>query len=383
MPWNDTRPWIKDPATRFRSPPDPAILARLADAHCHPVDDDAFAPKELRGLSTGTICAMSSSLSNQERNKAVYTASPTAVVPFFGLHPWFSHPISFSPPSALPPKVEHYSRLFTDPADADAPHPSLDALLPYLPDPVSFDTFLSDLEHNLVSHPSSHVGEIGLDRAFRIPNPPHIVADKSNPKNSDLATPLAHQLRVVEAQVDLAIRLGRNISLHSVRAPKETVDMLQGFKDSKGDGWRRLHVCLHSFGGSPESAKQIQKAHPNTFFSFATIISGRSPHFHSLIRAIEPDRLLVESDYSHTREIDNQLWDVFEEVQLARGWSADEAVERLEDNFRRFVRPLDERPPPKKSNREKKAERRREDMYVSEDEEAEDARGDKEARART
>jgi len=332
--------------------------------------------------------------------------------PRAGLHPWFSHPISFSPPSSLPPKDEHYSRLFTDPANPDAPHPSLASLLPYLPDPVSFDAFLSDLEHNLVSHPSSHVGEIGLDRAFRIPNPPHVVADKANPKNSDLATPLAHQLRIVEAQVDLAIRLGRNISLHSVRAPKETVDMLQGFKDSKGDGWRRLHVCLHSFGGSPESAKQIQKgasrsrplssssspsprgtaslthrspaAHPNTFFSFATIISGRSPHFHALLRAIEPDRLLVESDYLHTREIDNQLGDVFEEVQLARGWDADETVRRLEDNFRRFVTPLDERPPPKKSNREKKAERRREDMYVSdENEEEDDGRGDEEARART
>ncbi|GAA5898463.1 hypothetical protein JCM8208_006990 [Rhodotorula glutinis] len=379
MPWNDTRPWIKDPATRFRSPPDPAVLARLADAHCHPVDDNGFSPEALRGLSTGTICAMSSSLSNQERNTAVYAASPATVVPFFGLHPWFSHPISFSRPSSLPPKDEHYSRLFTDPANPNAPHPSLATLLPHLPEPVSFDAFLSDLERNLVSHPSAHVGEIGLDRAFRIPNPPHIADDKSNPKNSDLATPLAHQVRVVEAQVDLAIRLGRNISLHSVRAPKETVDMLQGFK-SKGDGWRRLHVCLHSFGGSPESAKQIQKAHPNTFFSFATIISGRSPHFHSLLRAIEPDRLLVESDYSHAREIDHQLWDVFEEVQLARGWSADEAVRTLEANFRRFVTPLDERPPPRMSNREKRAERKRADMYVSDEDEEDHGRGEEAAR---
>lgn len=176
-----------------------------------------------------------------------------------GLHPWFSHPISFSSPSSLPSKEDHYAALFPDPANANAPHPSLAKLLPHLPDPVSIDTFLSDLEASLVAHPSSHVGEVGLDRAFRLPNPPHIAADKSNPKHSDLATPLAHQLRVVEAQVDVAIRLGRNVSLHSVRAPKETVDMLRGFKDRKGEGWKRLHVCLHSFGGSPESAKQIQK----------------------------------------------------------------------------------------------------------------------------
>lgn len=189
-------------------------------------------------------------------------------------------------------------------------------------------TYLSDLEANLSAHPTSHVGEIGLDRAFRIPTPPHIAADKRNPKHTDLATPLSHQLRIVEAQVDLAIRLGKNISLHSVRAPQETVDMLRRFKEVKGEGWQRIHVCLHSFGGSAESAKQIQKgalrfplssfrsaldlsdllaAHPNVFFSFATIISGRSPHFHKLLQAIEPDRLLVESDFSDTREIDNQV----------------------------------------------------------------------------
>ncbi|GAA6055452.1 hypothetical protein JCM3770_002833, partial [Rhodotorula araucariae] len=306
MPWNDTRPWVKDPQTRFRSPPDPDILACLHDAHCHPVDDEDFRAEALKGLHTGSLCAMSSSLRNQDPNKVVFEANPAAVVPFFGLHPWFAHPVSFAPPSALPSKAEHYAALFTASPDCNAPHPSLELLLPHLPEPVAISTFLSTLEEDLVAFPSSHVGEIGLDRAFRIPNPPHIAADRRHPKNSDLATPLAHQLRIVEAQVDVAIRLGRNVSLHSVRAPKETVDMLRRFKESKADGWRRIHVCLHSFGGSPESAKQIQKAHPNAFFSFATIISGRSPNFHALLRAIEPDRLLLESDFSDTSEIDNQ-----------------------------------------------------------------------------
>lgn len=55
MPWNDTRPWMKDPESRFRSPPDPTILARLADAHCHPVDDDDFSAGALTGLATGRL----------------------------------------------------------------------------------------------------------------------------------------------------------------------------------------------------------------------------------------------------------------------------------------------------------------------------------------
>ncbi|GJN87436.1 hypothetical protein Rhopal_000385-T1 [Rhodotorula paludigena] len=367
MPWNDTRPWIKDPATRFRSRPDPGVLARLADAHCHPTDDDAFEADALRGLATGVMCAMSSSLTNQEQNKRVFEADPDKVVPFFGLHPWFCHAIAFCPPDSLPSKEQHYAALFPDSASTSTPHPALSALLPSLPNPVSIDTFLSSLRADLLAHPTSHVGEIGLDRAFRIPNPPEISADKRNPKHSELATPLEHQLRIVEAQVDLAIELGRSISLHSVRAPQETVEMLKKFKETKGDGWARIHVCLHSFGGSAESAKQIQRAHANAFFSFATIISGRSPHFHKLLRAIEPDRLLVESDFSDTREIDNQIWEVFEEIQVALDWTADKAVEQLEANWKRFSTPLEDRPQPKKTQRQKKAEKKK-DLYVSEDE---------------
>lgn len=47
--------------------------------------------------------------------------------------------------------------------------------------------------------------------------------------------------------------------------------------------------------------------HPNAFFSFSTIISGRSPRFHDLLRAINPDRLLVESDFSNTTLLDAQV----------------------------------------------------------------------------
>ncbi|GAA6038925.1 hypothetical protein JCM8097_000577 [Rhodosporidiobolus ruineniae] len=368
MPWKDTRPSALPPAAeRFKQPLDHQVLARLHDAHCHPSDDDAFEADVLRGLKTGKLCAMSSSLDNQETTAQVYAASPSTVIPFFGLHPWFCHPISFSPPDSLPSKEAHYASLFPSFSNSSSPNPELAILLPHLPDPVSIKTFLASLESHLLAHPSSHVGEIGLDRAFRLPNPPHIAADKSNPKHSQLATPLAHQIRVVEAQVDLAIRLGRNVSFHSVRAPQETVELLKRFKAEK-EGWGKLHVCLHSFGGSAESAKQIQKAHPNAFFSFATIISGRSPHFHSLLRAISPSRLLLESDYSHTAEIDHQIWEVFEEVQAARDWTAEETVKRLEENWEEYMKPMEERPEVKKTNREKKRERKRVDMYVSEDE---------------
>ncbi|GAA5967354.1 hypothetical protein JCM11641_000522 [Rhodosporidiobolus odoratus] len=370
MPWRDTRAAALPPGTsRFKAPPDPILLARLSDAHCHPSDDSHLNVDLLEGLKTGTLSAMSSALRNQDITKQVYSASPETVIPFFGLHPWYCHPLSFAPPDALPSKEEHYASLFPDPTDPSRAHPQLATALSAFPEPVPISIFIASLEENLLAHPTSHVGEIGLDRAFRIPNPPHISADKSNPKHTDLATPFEHQVKVVEAQVDLAIKLGRNISFHSVRAPQETVDVLRRFKEEKREGWSSIHICLHSFGGRAETAKQIQKMHHNIFFSFATIISGRSPHFHKLLQAIEPDRLLIESDFSDTAEIDNQMWECLEEIQEARGWAAEEAVAQLQRNWNRYMAPASERPVAPISNRQRRAERRRVDLYVSDEEE--------------
>ncbi|GAA5869639.1 hypothetical protein JCM16303_000532 [Sporobolomyces ruberrimus] len=366
--WKDTRPSAQDPRTRFKHPPDPTILKRLHDAHCHPTDDDDFSREKLDELSTGNFCVMSSSLSNQDKTKQVYEARPDDVIPCFGLHPWFSHPISFSPPDSLPSKEEHYASLFP------SQEPILSYLLPHLPSPISIETFLSTLEQNLVSYPTSFVGEIGLDKAFKIPHPPSLLSLEPNlPKNSPLSTPISHQIRLVEAQFDLALRLNRNVSQHCVRSTFETVEMLKTFKREK-ETFGGIYVCLHSFGGSAETAQQIQKLHPNVFFSFSTIISGRSPNFFKLLRSIERERLLLESDFSNTSQIDLQIWEIFEALCQAREWTPQETLELLERNYQRFTQPSEERPVvPKrvKSGKEKKREKRLVDLYVSEDEEEE------------
>ncbi|GAA5898536.1 putative endodeoxyribonuclease [Sporobolomyces salmoneus] len=368
--WKDTRPSSLNPQTRFKSPPDPSILSRLHDAHCHPTDDDDFQPEKLQELKTGKFCVMSSSLTNQEKTKRVYEARPDDVIPCFGLHPWFSHPISFSPADSLPSKESHYTLLFPSVDSPSEPHPSLSLLLPYLPPPVSISTFLSSLSSDLALYPSSFIGELGLDKSFKIPHPPPLLSSHPSPlhKNSDLSTPIEHQVRVVEAQVELAIKMRRNVSQHCVRCTGETVELLKRFKREK-EGFESIYVCLHSFGGSAEAAKQIQKKHSNIFFSFSTIISGRSPNFFKLLQAIEPERLLLESDFSDTTQIDLQIWEIFEAICEARSWTPEETVQILERNWRRFTQPAEERPEmgKKKSGKQKKREKRQVDLYVSED----------------
>jgi Tat protein secretion system quality control protein TatD with DNase activity len=163
--------------------------------------------------------------------------------------------LSLSDSPAPPSKEEHYISLFPASTDGLKPTGSLLALLPSLPPPLLLSDFLSALAINLEAHPTALVGEIGLDKAFRIPNPPELA---SSAKNSDLQTPLEHQIAVAEAQIRVAIRLKRHVSFHSVRAPQDTVQLLARIR-SGPEGWGRIHVCLHSFGGSPETAKQVQK----------------------------------------------------------------------------------------------------------------------------
>ncbi|KAK4051946.1 Cut9-interacting protein scn1 [Microbotryomycetes sp. JL201] len=185
------------------------------------------------------------------------------------------------------------------------------------------------------------VGEVGLDKAFRIPNPPPAIQDgQLRPKNSDLQTPVRHQLAIVKAQIKVAVRLKRHVSLHCVRAAGETVALLGWCKKELSE-FERIHVCLHSFGGSPESAIQIQKNHCNVYFSFSTAISGRSPRFFDLMRSIEAHRLLVESDYSDSSKLDEQaslVWQVFSAMAQAREWSHEHLASLLEGNWTSFLR---------------------------------------------
>jgi len=39
----------------------------------------------------------------------------------------------------------------------------------------------------------------------------------------------------------------------------DTVELLKRFKKEK-EGFEGIYICLHSFGGSAEAAKQIQKS---------------------------------------------------------------------------------------------------------------------------
>lgn len=81
-----------------------------------------------------------------------------------------------------------------------------------------------------------------------------------------------HQIAIAKAQIDLAIKLRKKVSFHSVRSSKETLDLLASYKLSSqglgGNGFEKIHFCLHSFGGSAESARDVQRGMYLSLISF-------------------------------------------------------------------------------------------------------------------
>lgn len=181
--------------------------------------------------------------------------------PSAGYHPWFSHWIALTQPAS---KEDHYRALFL-PVNAPQ-NPSLVSsfgrLLPFLPDPIPLPDVLSGLRQNLLAFPQAMLGEVGLDRVCRIPYtppaPPPYVQYDVRKELSPFTIPLAHQLAVLEAQIDLAVELKRNVSFHSVKSQQATVELLDKLKTRHGDAWYTISVDMHSCGLSAETWKDLE-----------------------------------------------------------------------------------------------------------------------------
>lgn len=119
-------------------------------------------------------------------------------------------------------------------------------MLPSLPTPTPLRHILAELRNNLERHPQALLGEVGIDKSFKLPSSPAgytrdpaIRGPNGGPPQeggdshalglrgrglTSLATPLSHQLAILTAQVEVAIELRRNVSFHSVRAGGATIE---------------------------------------------------------------------------------------------------------------------------------------------------------------
>lgn len=279
-------------------------------------------------------------------------------------------------------KIAHYQAALT-PKSEDS-----DFLLA-LPDPRPFGEFLSRTRGYLRKYPVALIGEVGLDKQFRIPE---AWLDEQLEKRNDALTPggregrklssyrvsMDHQKKVLLAQLRLAGQMRRACSVHGVQAHgivyetlSETWKGHERHVPSKKERKRAEaaakangepedaesttatdngplpyppRVCLHSFSGPAETVKQyIAPSVPCDFyFSFSTTINSWSESgdgkVESAVRAVPDDRLLMESDL-HTAgdRMDEYLEEIVRKLCEVKGWELEAGVRRLGDNWIRFV----------------------------------------------
>lgn len=203
----------------------------LCDAHNH-LQDERLAdhlPDILASLPTSGIrrCVINGTHeSDWPRVAALARAHPELLLPSFGLHPWFAHDRS--------------------------------------PD------WLSKLTALLEEFPHAGIGECGLDRWMRDPDP-------------------ADQKEVFVAQLELATRLDRPLSIHCLKAWGALLEILKAHpRPNRG-------FLLHSYGGSAELVGPLSQL--GAYFSFSGyFLDPRKEATRAAFRLVPPGRLLLESD---------------------------------------------------------------------------------------
>ncbi|KAI4194759.1 MAG: hypothetical protein LQ350_007581 [Teloschistes chrysophthalmus] len=375
------------------------------DAHCHPTDTVA-SHGEIRSMKARALTIMATRGEDQEivRQFANWDVdkgtvveelrslgneeSPCRIVPSFGWHPWFSHQIlddlnCSQSKTELPDATNHYKAVLSLSPD--------DEFILSLPEPRLLSGLLSQIREHLQRFPYALVGEIGIDRSFRLP----VQWDPSSEaaKNASLTPggrdgrPLTHhrvhidhQRVILKAQLNLAGEMGRPVSVHGVAAHGVLFETLKetwkGYEkevlskreqkrsgtsaahlDEKTDGQSSAHnpkiqiiepkpypprICLHSYSGPRNVLEQyLDPAIPATvFFSFSCLVnfSDRTEKAVEVVKAVPKNRILIESDlHSAGERMDQLLEDAVRSVCEIKAWPLAEGVTQLAQNWRHFV----------------------------------------------
>jgi Tat protein secretion system quality control protein TatD with DNase activity len=327
--------------------PSVSVLSRIVDVHCHPTDSPT--PDEEMNKLKIKVCAMATRADDQIKVRQLAEQWPDKVIPCFGWHPWFSHLVTLKDDPSLD-KQEHYRALLLPPSPNEQDEEAFMQLMPSLPDPRPLSSLISEIRSNLEAFPGALLGEVGIDRSFRVPFQPY---GSPPPRTlTPFTVPIEHQLAILEAQLELAMELRRNVSVHSVKSHQATLDLLDRMRKKYGASWLRINLCLHSCSLSAQTWEEVQKQHPNVYASQSALINSRSPNHEKLIRICNPTRILAESDFHDIRESTELTWEIVRIIGQVKGWPIEEdvsddwdtkpesewgVVRRLEANWKAFL----------------------------------------------
>ncbi|KAH7158428.1 hypothetical protein DER46DRAFT_609294 [Fusarium sp. MPI-SDFR-AT-0072] len=359
------------------------------DAHNH-IGERVNSVSELPNMKSRAVAIMATRTQDQPLIMSIakshgvkapdcFSQDKTTVIAGYGRHPWFCHELfddSLETPTYVPSedveaaKEQHYKAVLS-PAPTDA------AFWRDLPVPIALSTFIAETRARLLEDPFAMVGEIGLDKPFRLPmqwtdpkpepDPDRTPGGRQRRPLSQHRINLAHQKAVLMAHLKLAGELGRPVSVHGVQVHGILYDMLtecwkghelrgrrsrdKEKKEGKADQRHQdsakpypPRICLHSFSGKSDAVKQYLKPSipAKIFFSFSKTNNLRSEEerkkAEEAIKIVPDNRILVESDLHTAGErMDNELEEMYTAICEVKGWGLEEGVGRIAENYREFV----------------------------------------------
>jgi Tat protein secretion system quality control protein TatD with DNase activity len=364
------------------------------DAHCHPTDTmssvdliPSMKAKVLTVMATreqdqGLVAQVADRLGIRDDSSFFQQwDEETRIIPCFGWHPWFSHLLfddtAYEGKINLEEeeRIQHYqSVLIPKSEDRD--------FFLAVPPPTPLSHLITRTRTYLEQYPLALVGEIGLDKSFRIPNislPDQAQRDEAltpggreGRRLSPYRVSMDHQRKVLRAQLALAGEMQRAVSVHGVQAHGI---VLEALKDTWKGHEKKVptrkerkqerdaaemqveeldiestvskpyppRICLHSYSGAADALQQyLRPSVPaEVFFSFSSLVNfttTAASKAEQVIAALPVDRILVESDLDNAgAEMDSYLEHIVRKICKLKGWSVEEGVVQLGQNWKRFV----------------------------------------------
>ncbi|KAI1070706.1 hypothetical protein LB507_006723 [Fusarium sp. FIESC RH6] len=306
-----------------------------------------------------------------------FSQDKTTVVAGYGRHPWFSHqlyddsvdnPTYVSSVDTEEAKGRHYKAVLSPP-------PEDPAWWHQQPVPIALSTFIAETKARILQDPFAMVGEIGLDKPFRLPmhwpeprperDPARTDGGRERRPLSQYRIAIPHQKAVFMAHLKLAGELERPVSVHGVQVHGILYDALtESWKGHELKGRRSRdkekkanpnteeektskpyppRICLHSFSGKSDAVKQYLKPSipAKIFFSFSkanNLSFGAKDKTEDAVKAVPDNQILVESDLHTAGErMDSELEEMYRAICEVKGWSLEQGVKQIGDNYKEFV----------------------------------------------
>jgi Tat protein secretion system quality control protein TatD with DNase activity len=189
-------------------------------------------------------------------------------------------------------------------------------------------------------HPNSILGEIGLDKIFRL-------RDQRTEKLSKVQTTMQHQIEILEKELYLAAKYKRAVSVHCVQSTGAITQLLD--RKIKKREPLPSRICLHSFGGSVDTIKALTKLTKqkkkeekegisvDIYFSFSIVVNEKYDRLPDLIRAVPEDRLLIETDCHSPFGLDHYMTMIIKLISEIKEWTEATTVEKTRENFLKFI----------------------------------------------